>query len=148
MKVVVAFVLIVLMFATPATQVLAQTPQQQDVPARQDVPPAQPFTPGVTLDQSLVPELPSLPMTDPMDALLPAPNTSAGFLRSSANIFARPPLDVSPMRTPNRLIQTSAVLFTINLYRLDGVGLCYATPLLADSSDANPRAGDPPPSAA
>ena len=66
----VAFVMTVLLFATPATQVLAQTPQQQDAPARQDVPPAQ----AVTLEQSLVPELPALPKTDPMDALLPAPN--------------------------------------------------------------------------
>ena len=67
MKSAVAFVLAVLMFATPATHVLAQTPQQQDAPVRKDVPPAQP----VTLEQSVVPELPK---TGPMDALLPPPN--------------------------------------------------------------------------
>ena len=71
MKSAVAFVLTVLMFATPATQVLAQTRQQQDVSARKDVPPAQPVTLDVTPEQSLVPELPK---TDPMAALLPAPN--------------------------------------------------------------------------
>ena len=67
MKSAVAFVLTVLVFATPATQVLAQTPQQQDAPACQDVPPAQ----AVTLEQSPVPELPKM---NTMASLLPAPN--------------------------------------------------------------------------
>ncbi len=67
----IAFVMTVLLSATPATQVLAQTPQQQDVPARKDVPPAQRITLDVTPEQSLVPELPN---TNPLDARLPTPS--------------------------------------------------------------------------
>jgi len=62
MKSAVAFVLTVLMFAMPATQVLAQTPRQQEVPS------AQSSTFDVTQEPSLVPELPE---TNPLDALLP-----------------------------------------------------------------------------
>lgn len=74
MKAAVAFVLTVLMVATPATQVLAQTPQQQDVPAPPDVPLAHPVTRDATPGQSLAPELQALRMTNPLDALLRAPN--------------------------------------------------------------------------
>jgi len=67
----VAFVMAIVMFATPVTQVLAQTPQQQDVPlARNDVPVAQPIAPDVTL----MPPLRLLPAANPMDVLLPPPN--------------------------------------------------------------------------
>ena len=65
----IVFVLTVVMFATPATQVLAQTPQQHDVPSR-----AQPVTLNATLERSLAPGFLALPMTNPVDALLPTPN--------------------------------------------------------------------------
>lgn len=100
MKGAVAFVLTVLMVATPATQVLAQTPQQQDVPAPQDVPLAQPVTLGVTLEQSLAPELPALPMTNPLDALLPAPNVAlAVALNPGADVLAP-----APMSKPGKVV--------------------------------------------
>lgn len=56
----VAFVVAVLMIATPATQVLAQTPQQQDIPARRNIP----HPPPVKIDAtSAAMPAPQLPMT-------------------------------------------------------------------------------------
>ena len=90
MKSAVAFVLTVLMFATPATQVLAQTPQQQqDAPARQDVPPAQAVTLDVTPEQSLAPELPK---TNPLDALLPAQNVGLAVALNPVDELAPAPV--------------------------------------------------------
>jgi len=80
MKGAVAFLLIVLMLATPATQVLAQTPQQQDVPTRQ------PVTPDVTLRQVA----PELSKTNPMEALLPAPNLGLAVALNAGELAPAP----------------------------------------------------------
>ena len=80
MKGAVAFLLIVLLLATPATQVLAQTPQQQDVPTRQ------PVTPDVTLRRVA----PELSKTNPMEALLPAPNLGLAVALNAGELAPAP----------------------------------------------------------
>ncbi len=80
MKGAVAFLLTVLMFATPVTQVLAQTPRQQDVPARQPV----------TLDVTLKRVAPELPKTNPLDAPLPAPNEGPAVALNAGELMPAP----------------------------------------------------------
>ena len=116
----VAFFLTVLMFATPATQVLAQTPQQRDVPARKDVPPAQRVTLDVTPEQSLVPEVPTLPMTNPLDALLPPPN--AGLA-----VALRPGADAL---TQDTTIDKKGILIMILFVVVLGIVVCVASECL------------------
>ncbi len=93
----VVFVLTVIMVATPATQVLAQAPQQHDVPARRAFPPAQSVTPDATQEQSPVPDFLALPMTNPADAVLPTPDLGLA-------VALNPRVDETPLSTPVKVV--------------------------------------------
>ena len=113
MKAALAFVLTVLMVATPATQVLAQTPQGQDVPGRTDVdvPLAQP----VTADVTAMPSLHLLPSTNPMEGLLPAQSLGlAEALHGGADEL--PPVPIAKPLKIGLIVVGSALAILIVLF--------------------------------